>query len=183
MTLYHGGKKYNGLKLAETIHKYTQTAVEDGFKVKGYCEPFCGMLGVYRHVPTLLGNIQFRAGDINKAVVLMWKAAQKGTKFPTSCTKTTFEKLKTVHKRSPSALGGFIGHQYSFGGQFFRGFSRLYGKSPKQAFAADNVAEIAQHLKKVKFTHGDYTEFSDLKGYVIYCDPPYYGRYVDYYNG
>jgi hypothetical protein len=26
---------------------------EEGFQIKGYCEPFSGMLGVYQHIPEL----------------------------------------------------------------------------------------------------------------------------------
>ena len=26
------------------------------FKIKGYCEPFCGMFGVYKHIPDLFDN-------------------------------------------------------------------------------------------------------------------------------
>ncbi|MBK5284571.1 MAG: DNA adenine methylase, partial [Bacteroidia bacterium] len=35
------------------------------------------------------------------------------------------------------------------------------------------------------FTNKNFSEIIPLavKGDIIYCDPPYYGRYVDYYNG
>ena len=49
MTSYHGGKQRIGKVLAEIIYK-TSIALEDkDLKIRGYCEPFCGMLGMYRH--------------------------------------------------------------------------------------------------------------------------------------
>jgi site-specific DNA-adenine methylase len=44
-----------------------------------------------------------------------------------------------------------------------------------------NVKDIAGSLEDVEFTEGEYTQFSNLKGYVIYCDPPY-SEYNDYYD-
>ncbi len=39
--------------------------------------------------------------------------------------------------------------------------------------------------KQWRFINGDFTQIIELAqaGDLIYCDPPYYGRYVDYYNG
>lgn len=52
MTAYHGGKQRLGKKLAEIIVDTSLDIVEDeNWEIKGYCEPFCGMLGVYRHIP------------------------------------------------------------------------------------------------------------------------------------
>ena len=57
MTAYHGGKQRIGLEIAENIHLLS-TILEDhsNFKIKGYCEPFCGMLGVYKHIPELFDD-------------------------------------------------------------------------------------------------------------------------------
>jgi site-specific DNA-adenine methylase len=69
MTAYHGGKQRLGKRIAKAI-----TDNVDLSKVKGYCEPFCGMLGVYRHVPTHFS--EYKAGDLNLSVIKMWEAAQ-----------------------------------------------------------------------------------------------------------
>ena len=54
MTSYHGGKQRIGKQLAEIIVDESIGVVEgDEFDIKGYCEPFCGMLGVYRYIPGL----------------------------------------------------------------------------------------------------------------------------------
>ena len=38
---------------------------------------------------------------------------------------------------------------------------------------SEHAVEIAKKVKDVKLKVGDYSTFSNLKGYIIYCDPPY----------
>jgi hypothetical protein len=56
------------------------------------------MLGVFQHIPELFENhkpkLTYKAGDINKSVILMWKAIQRGWKPPTKITKERFDELK-----------------------------------------------------------------------------------------
>lgn len=65
-------------------------------------------------------------------------------------------------------------------------------KKPER-FAQAYVTKIVNQVSKVSnvikpewvFTNKQFSETIPLaqKGDIIYCDPPYYGRYVDYYNG
>jgi DNA adenine methylase len=177
MTLYHGGKQRIGKELANIIYETSLEISEDeNFKIKGYCEPFCGMLGVYRHIPELFKDnkpkLKYKAGDINESVIMMWKAAQKGWKPPISCSEDHYNDLKK--NKNPSAEKGFLGHQLGFSGQFFHGYSPNYGiKINILKSASERVFKISQNLKDVNFRYGSYTQYSNLKGYVIYCDPPY----------
>ena len=88
MRLLSWWKTKIGKKLAEIITEEALAISEDeDFVIKGYCEPFCGMLGVYRHVPDFFEeegetNLSYKAGDYNKSVVKMWQAAKKGWKPP-----------------------------------------------------------------------------------------------------
>ncbi|MEI6188544.1 MAG: DNA adenine methylase [Alphaproteobacteria bacterium] len=173
MTSYHGGKQRIGKNLAEIIHKQSiQIENKYDFDIKGYCEPFCGMLGVYQHIPELFEDhkMTYKAGDINKSVIMMWKAAQKNWVPPTTSTEALYDKMKIS---KDSALRGYIGHQYSFGGQFFNGYSTKYGKSDNSEKASKNVVSISKKLKKITFSNKPYTYYTGLKGYIIYCDPPY----------
>jgi hypothetical protein len=52
--------------------------------IKGYCESFCGMLGVYRHIYTVLRD-----------------------------TVRSNSRIKFL-SQEPSSEKGFIGHQYSY---------------------------------------------------------------------
>lgn len=51
----------------------------------------------------------------------------------------------------------------------------------------NQIANIAQIIRKSEWTflNQDFRETLELakEGDIIYCDPPYFGRYVDYYNG
>lgn len=65
-------------------------------------------------------------------------------------------------------------------------------KKPER-FSQSYVTKIVNQVERVsnairpewEFTNKQFSEIIPLakKGAVIYCDPPYYGRYVDYYNG
>lgn len=48
----------------------------------------------------------------------------------------------------------------------------------------ENIAQIIQKSEWI-FLNQDFRETLELanEGDIIYCDPPYFGRYVDYYNG
>jgi site-specific DNA-adenine methylase len=187
MTAYHGGKQRIGKKLAKVIYEESMDIEDEyDFAIKGYCEPFAGMLGVYQHIPELFKDhkpkLKYKAGEINKSVVMMWNAVKRGWKPP---TKTTEKEYTTLKVGKNSALKGYIGHQYSYGGQYFGGYAPKYGKTKDSKFVSDRMENLGKVLKKhkVKFTPNNYTQFSNLTGYVIYCDPPYDKTVQRYYNG
>lgn len=179
MTSFSGGKQKIGKKLAQVIADKTRISK---FDVKGYCEPFCGMLGVFQHIPDHFLGIEYKAGDINNSIIKMWKAVQEGFVPPTIVTEDEYNRLKDG---IDSAEKGYVGHQYGFGGKFFKGYAPKYGKNINSTRASNNVVRIGKKLKDVKFTYGSYTQFSDLEGYIIYCDIPYGNtdyRYLDKFN-
>ena len=194
MTSYHGGKQRIGKRIAQKIVDISIEMFYDGNmdEIKGYCEPFSGMLGVYRHIPVLFEDegfedLRYLAGDTNGSVIAMWKKvtleARKGRTWKPPVTVS--EKEYNIMKRDgrDTADKGFVGHQYSFGGQFFHGYGPKYGKTASAyQNASKRVNDIADELNDVKFSKGNYKQFSKLKQFVIYCDPPYvnteccYGR-------
>ena len=175
MTAYHGGKQKSGLEIAEIIVDTSiEISIDEKMKIKGYCEPFCGMLGVYQHIPFLfeeegIENLQYKAGDINHSVIAMWKSAQNGWTPPTKSNKEEYEKFKNTTRSS--AKKGFIGHACSFGGVYLSSYQSSRCKTLSSS--SQNVINIANDLYDVNFKSGEYTMFSHLKGYRIYCDPPY----------
>jgi DNA adenine methylase len=185
---FHGGKQRTGEEIADAVHEISVNIEEDeGFKIKGYCEPFCGMLGVYKHIPELFEGhkpkLRYKAGDINASLIAMWQAAQKGWKPPIREIKQNeFDKLSGNGKVSREK--GYIGHFYGYRGMYFKPFRKRDVKAKRQE-TSDNVRAIAQDLKNVSFSSGFYTQFSRLRGYVIYCDPPYavQSHYYDEHDG
>ena len=180
MTAYHGGKQRIGKEIAKVIHEISTEMEEDGeIDIVGYCEPFVGMAGVYQHIPDLFKDhkpkLKYKAGDANKSVIMMWKAAQKGWKPPTKITKASYEKLKKKGGSSPER--GYVGHHHGFCGQYFGTYNeKKSGRGKKK------VCEIAKTLKSVAFSPGDYKRYNYLKNYVIYCDPPYANCIQQYYT-
>ena len=126
MTAYHGGKQKIGLKIAKVIISNLNKDWIDKFII-GYCEPFCGMLGVYKHIYQLFehnnNTISYKAGDTENCVIMMWQESKKGWVPPNNVSEDLFYTLKD---KKDSALKGFVGHQYSFGGQYFQGLIYLY---------------------------------------------------------
>lgn len=169
MTNYHGGKQKIGKELSTLIY---DISTQFCFEPKGYCEPFCGMLGVFQYIPKLFGdNIDYIASDINGSVIEMWKKAKNGWIPPINCDKDIFNNLKK--STSSSEEKGFIGHACSFRNIYFGSYASHTRAVEKVKESSKNVVNIANNLKNVNFLHGDYTEYKHLKNYIIYCDPPY----------
>lgn len=179
MTSYHGGKQKLGKQIALNIYDEIK-----GFNTKGYCEPFAGMLGVYQHIVELLpSDITFLAGDINESVIKMWnETTYNRWKPPVECDENYYDELKKLPESS--AEKGFIGHHYSFGGQYFMGFREKYGIKRHSSQSSQKVLSISQKMKEknCKFTSGSYDQFSGLKNFIIYCDPPYANSFLKYYD-
>jgi DNA adenine methylase len=175
MTSYHGGKQRIGKKLAKVIYDESMDiSEEEGFQIKGYCEPFSGMLGVFQHIPELFKEhkpeLEYKAGDKNQSVIMMWKAVQQGWKPPSNVSGEEYDRLKNA---PDSAMKGYVGHQYSFGGQYFKGYAPKYGKTLDSSDASSRVVKISTKLSDVLFSYGSYEQYSNLRNCVIYCDPPY----------
>lgn len=185
MTAYHGGKQRIGLDLAKVIYNVCiEIEQNTNFKIKGYCEPFCGMLGVYQHIPSLFSShnkMKYKAGDINESVVLMWKDVKKGWTPPTK--SITKDKYKSIMSSKNSALKAFVGCTQSFRGVFNGSYfpqtdSRIKTNS-------DRVQSLRINIQNISFSHTNYTSYSKLKNHVIYCDPPYMNtqkRYIQEFD-
>lgn len=176
MTSYHGGKQRIGKEIAQIIYNESMDIEDEyDFAIKGYCEPFCGMLGVYQHIPDLFENhkpkLKYKAGDFNKSVVMMWQSAQKGWKPPTKRINK-LEFMSMAGDGKSSAEKGYIGHLYGYMGKYFKPFDNRITQSNLDN-TSDKVSRIALDLSNVNFSYGSYLQYSKLKNYIIYCDPPY----------
>jgi DNA adenine methylase len=166
MTAYQGGKG----RLGERIYTVIKLIEQEQSDVKlPYFEPFVGMAGVLRHFCT--ENRELYASDLNKDLILMWKAVQKGWKPPLTCSITEYEFLKNA---KPSAKRAFIGIVASYGTVFFNGYRLNYNKNKdylKEGY--NSLMRIAPLIKNVDFMDADSYYNWNPKGFLIYCDPPY----------
>ena len=65
---------------------------------------------------------------------------------------------------------------------FFNGYAPKYGKSLNSSNASKNVKKISEKTENVIFYSNNYKQYSNLKNYIIYCDPPYYNSVNRYYK-
>lgn len=170
MTTYQGGKKRLGKRISHII----KLVENDLYNEKlDYFEPFVGMAGVIRHFSN--ENRKLYANDINKDIILMWKAIQKGWKPPLTCTEEEYEKLKLSKKHS--ANRGFIGTVASWGGIFFHYYRLNYNKNKDYIREGYNgIMKIKPYIIDVNFIDSESFDTFKPEGFVVYCDPPYKGN-------
>ena len=180
MTQYHGGKQRIGKAISKRKYDIaTEIEKETGVQYKGYCEPFCGMCGVYQHIPWLFQDhkpkMKYKAGDINKSVIMMWQEAQKGWVPPVECDQNKFNRLRGDGQSS--AEKGFLGHACTFRGIYYITFDNRTNLK----YSSDKVCKLSKQMEIVEFKTNSYDKYSRLKNYILYCDPPYTtsSRYYD----
>lgn len=173
MTCYHGGKQFIGKEVAEII----MSIAGDNFN---YLEPFCGMLGVFQHI----SKNEYRIiSDSHEHIIEMWKFVQKGWLPPKKhYTEAAYNALKNKSGRNIMHLKGFVGHHYSYGGTFFGSYRFNSVPIVNISKTIDRFHKIANTLKGAHIMCADYMFFSNLTGFVIYCDPPYKGTKCNYEN-
>jgi site-specific DNA-adenine methylase len=178
MAQYHGGKQRLGANIARRMLSYISAEHPD-FEIQAatYCEPFCGMLGVLEHVAPCVAHCL--AGDTHASLIKMWQSVQDGwLPEPRWISKEEFMKLK--YDKEISATKAFYGHQQSYGGVYFASYCN---ETQKNVFAGiKRLERIKKVIDNTTFFHGDYTQFTDLKRNIIYCDPPYNGTYSLYFD-
>ena len=169
MTSYQGGKKRLGKKIYKQISEIEKIFTDEKLD---YFEPFVGMGGVLRHFGKEKDRKCF-ACDVNKDLILMWKAVQQGWLPPTECTKEKYNELK--NSKEHSAERAFIGCSLSWGGNYFEGSCRLdYTTSINYlTLGLTGISKIKNDIINVHFYENKaYNKFYP-KNMLIYCDPPY----------
>ena len=162
---YLGGKQRISKEIANVI--LTLSPQRD----VSYYEPFVG--GGSMCVKLAPHFKQSFAGDTHEDLILLYKALQMGWLPPDYISEDDYKILRAA---PPSALRGFAGFGYAFGGDWFRGYSKDkrgydYAGAAKRAALRD-----AASLGNVLFIRADYRIFSiPEKLSVVYCDPPYAG--------
>ena len=170
MVSYSGGKFRTGHDLARAIMK---EVIKYG-GVEGYCEPFCGMCSVMKYIVLDNADAKYLAGDINASIIKMWQKLQTGWVPPRH--ESLDRKLYAKLKNSPrdSALKGFY---LLHGNSGDWGHSATYSTTRPPVKTSDELVDIVEFLEPVVFSAGDYTQYTKLRGYCIYLDPPYENTY------
>jgi site-specific DNA-adenine methylase len=119
----------------------------------------------------------YKLGDKNPYIIKIWRFLKVGWIPYDSCTKEIYDASKT--KSDVQSI--FLGYACSYLGIF----RNTYMPNRNIKRQADACVEIGKILKtnNVVLKSGDYTDFSSLKGFIIYCDPPYRNTQAPYYVG
>jgi len=167
MTAYQGGKKRLGKRISDVIK---QVEIDGCKENLDYIEPFCGMCGVLVHMVD--GKRKIEASDINKDLILMWKAVQDGwLPEDKEITKDEFEKMKlqTIHSKER----GFYGVVCSFGNDYFGTYRNNNIQQDYVKIGINNINSIKDKTVNITFEHKSYIDIRNINNKLIYCDPPY----------
>jgi DNA adenine methylase len=182
---YLGGKQRLGKHLSPVLHDLFQKYnSEHEVQLDNYLEPFCGSLGVLKHLTDL--GVPIQASDYHPDLICMWKGVQDGSLvFPESVSEEEFLQVKQLE--SPNALKAFVGFGMSFGGRFFGAYSQKYLGDKKEDFCKEmrnSLNRTRPMIVNVDFTCQDYRVCKPVNAFV-YCDPPYrFNKYpVKYRTG
>lgn len=166
------------------ILPYIQECIDDN-GVRLYVEPFVGGANVIDSV-----DAESRLGsDVNKELIALLRYMSENPAlpmFPDSCSFEHYAEVREDRKRGklqhkfPTEYIAGIGYFASFGGRYFDGgYGRdRTGKRNIYAERLKYAREQARRLKGITFCHAEYdriTELCDIRGAMIYCDPPYRG--------
>lgn len=167
---YVGGKYRQRRHFAPAILADTEERIE-------YWEPFVGggwMLEVMApHFKRVL------AGDTHEDLVLMYQALAGGWDPPEAISEGEYADLRHA---DPSALRGFAGFGASFGGKWFGGYGRHGGhKTTIVQQNRNSLLKLRAALPdNVEFRCQSYEVMTPPPGTVVYADPPYAARGVEF---
>ena len=165
---FYGGKGIQGKQISAVI----LNMVNDPDTI--YIEPFCGALGVLRHVSETFKKCY--ANDLCKDLIMLLKIVKSGEFVNPKITKKkwVYYKYNTKH----SAERAFAGFGCSYGGVWFNGY---IDDSSNNDMIYSSLIRLIPRLQNTIFCNKNYIDFlKDIplgsgQKYVIYLDPPYKG--------
>lgn len=161
---YLGGKYFVAKHIAEHLNSH---------ECSTYLEPFMGSCWVtakVKHKTRL-------AGDAHDEIVCLYhRVVNEGWEPPEHVSEEEYADIRSQRfqeKRDyPPELMAFAGFGCAFGGSYFRKYAgEIYAARSKRS-----ILKKAKHLQGTKFFTADYRDLTP-SGCLIYCDPPYEGKY------
>ena len=183
--IYMGSKKRLSKELVPIIQNYiTENTV-------GYIEPFVGGANVIDKI-----KCDNRYGfDIHKQLIELFIKLQNDIDgIPNEIPYEEYMEVKNNKENYEDWYLGLVGFLGSFGAKYFGGYARHNKDDFTEQIQRGSIKNLKKQyddLKDVKFECKDFREIKDIKGYVIYCDPPYKGAtkystkefpYDEFYN-
>ena len=181
---YIGSKNRLSKELAPIIQSYI---TED---VIGYLEPFVGGANM---IDKIKCNNKIGC-DIHKELIELLKHIQITINdLPITITEDEYNYVKNNKDNHEDWYVGLVGFCATFGAKYFGGYARGNDKRDRSGEGIRNLKKQAPNLKDIKFINCSFLDLpkDEIKGYVIYCDPPYRGTakykteefpYEEFYN-
>lgn len=148
--------------------------VENNIKV--YIEPFVGGCNMIEHI-----KCKKKIGsDINEYLISMWRDLQNGFEIPKEMSKEMYNEIKNNKENYPKSLVAIAGFCATYNAKWFGGYAGIV-KTKVGTYrnyydeAIRNIQKQVPKIKDVEFKYGDYRQYSNVKGALIYCDIPYQG--------
>jgi DNA adenine methylase len=168
---YVGGKFRQRREFVPAILKHTPNRDR-------YLEPFVGGGSMLEKMAPHFRAV--RASDAHEDLILMYQALQEGWVPPQSVTR---EEYNALRRAEPSALRGFVGFGVSFGGKWFGGYATEKNVTP-ETFPQRTYRNLQNVMKDLpddtEFSVRSFEQWKPHPGTVVYNDPPYELRGVEY---
>ena len=169
MLQYYGGKQKISRDVANAIAEVSRRSCKS---FSSYVELFGGMGSVMLELLEKGEFAQYTLNDVHPAVYRLWKHSKKGWVPSGEISKDKWNLLKQTASTADSPLHAYAGFGCSFGGQYFSGF---YERLAKTAFRklSKTAPKVHQYKSVLKVRNREYRAYKNIKGCVVYCDPPY----------
>lgn len=144
---------------------------------KGYLEPFVGGANMIDKI-----QCDNKTGcDIHEELIELLKYVQVNYEsLPNTISEEEYIRVRDNKKDYPKWYIGLVGFCCGFGAKYFGGYARAFkndGITPRDMVneAIRNIKKQAPNLKNINFINCSFLDLpkDKIKGYVIYCDPPY----------
>ena len=182
---YMGSKNRYSKYIVPIIQNYINE------NTKGYIEPFVGGANIIDKI-----DCKLKIGcDINEYLIALLDYVSKGGELHDTITEDEYNTVKNNKDSYDKWYVGLVGFTATFGNKFFGGCARNKTKTTADysTTAINNLKKQAPNLKNIHFRNMSFKSIpkEKIKGYVIYCDPPYKGTtkyktdpfpYEEYYD-
>lgn len=164
---YIGSKNRLSKELVPIIQSYINK------NTKGYLEPFVGGANI---IDKIQCNNKIGC-DIHKELIALLNYARDNyDNLPETISEDTYKEVKSNKQKYEDWFVGLVGFCATFGAKYFGGYARVkqgYRVMPKEGI--NNLKKQAPNLKDINFINCNFLDLpkDKIKGYVIYCDPPY----------
>lgn len=169
--------KYMGSKarISKDIAPIINNLIKEN-NIKNYIEPFVGGCNMIEHI-VCENKI---ASDNNDYLISMWRDLQKGWNPPNEMTKELYIDIRDNKDKYSKSLVAIAGFCATYNAKWFGGYAGIvktkigtYRNYYNEAIR--NINKQVHKINDVEFRYCDYTQYSNIKNSLIYCDIPYQG--------